>query len=236
MDIQQKLTAFAMMGATWVMWLLVALSVGGVAVAIERAIYLITTSENVRKLKQQILALLRKGSIDEARARLAKSSSHVARIMSAALEDPGDGTASAEERITGATQLAKLRMEKRLAFLGTLGSNAPFIGLLGTVIGIIRAFAELNQAAGVVSSGVMGEVGEGVVACGVGILVALPAISFYNAFQRIIKARLARAQAFGNEVLALLKAEHVRPMPTAADPPHDRARNSVAGTLHQVGA
>jgi hypothetical protein len=47
MDIQQKLTGFAMMGATWIMWLLVALSVGGVAVALERAIYLIVTRENV---------------------------------------------------------------------------------------------------------------------------------------------------------------------------------------------
>ena len=69
------------------------------------------------------------------RARLSRSRSHVAGIVSAALEGHGDGTASAEERMNGATQLAKLRMEKRLAFLGTLGSNAPFIGLLGTVIG-----------------------------------------------------------------------------------------------------
>ena len=59
MDIQQKLTGFAMMGATWIMWLLVALSVGGVAVALERAIYLIRTSENIRKLKAQVLGLLR---------------------------------------------------------------------------------------------------------------------------------------------------------------------------------
>jgi biopolymer transport protein ExbB len=207
MDIQQKLTGFAMMGATWIMWLLVALSVGGVAVAIERAIYLIRTSENVRRLKQQILALLRQGDLAEARARLARSRSHVAGIISAALADPGDGTASAEERMNGATQLAKLRMEKRLAFLGTLGSNAPFIGLLGTVIGIIRAFHELNSAAGQVTSGLMAEVGEALVATAIGILVALPAIAFYNAFQRIIKARLARTQAFGNEILALLKAD-----------------------------
>ena len=208
MDIQQKLTGFAMMGATWIMWLLVALSVGGVAVALERAIYLIFTRENVRKLKQQILALLRKGDLDEARARLARSRSHVAGIIAAALEGHGDGTAAAEERMNGATQLAKLRMEKRLAFLGTLGSNAPFIGLLGTVIGIIRAFHQLNDAAGKVTSGLMAEVGEALVATAIGILVALPAIAFYNAFQRIIRARLARAQAFGNEVLALLKAEH----------------------------
>jgi biopolymer transport protein ExbB len=211
MDIQQKLTGFAMMGATWIMWLLVALSVGGVAVALERAIYLIRTSENVRKLKQQILALLRSGDLDEARARLKRSPSHVASIIAAGLENTDDGTASAEERMNGATQLAKLRMEKRLAFLGTLGSNAPFIGLLGTVIGIIRAFHQLNDAAGKVTSGLMAEVGEALVATAIGILVALPAIAFFNFFQRVIKARLARAQAFGNEVLALLKAAPLTP-------------------------
>ena len=207
MDIQQRLTGFAMMGATWIMWLLVALSVGGLAVALERAIYLIRTAENVRKLKGQILALLRTGESAEALARLRRSPSHVAGIIAAGLEDAGDGTASAEERMNGATQLAKLRMERRLAFLGTLGSNAPFIGLLGTVIGIIRSFHQLNESAGKVTSGLMTDVGEALVATAIGILVALPAIAFYNFFQRIIKARLARAQAFGNEVLAVLKAK-----------------------------
>jgi len=207
MDIQQKLTGFAMMGATWIMWLLVALSVGGVAVALERAIYLIRTSENARKLKQQIIGLLRSGDLGEARARLARSPSHLAGIIAAGLERPEEGTEAAEERMNGALQMAKLRMEKRLAFLGTLGSNAPFIGLLGTVIGIIRAFHSLNESAGKVTSGLMTEVGEALVATAIGILVALPAIAFFNFFQRIIKARLARAQAFGNEVLAVLKAE-----------------------------
>ena len=207
MDIQQKLTGFAMMGATWIMWLLVGLSVGGVAVALERAIYLIRTSENVRKLKVQILALLRGGDLEGARARLAQSKSHVAGIIAAGLQDPDDGSASAEERISGAVQLAKLRMERRLAFLGTLGANAPFIGLLGTVIGIIRAFHQLNESAGKVTSGLMADVGEALVATAIGILVALPAIAFFNTFQRIIKSRLARAEAFGKDVMAFLKAE-----------------------------
>ena len=207
MDIQQKLTGFAMMGATWIMWVLVGLSVGGIAVALERIIYLISTSENVRKLKGQILAMLRKGDVEGARARLRQSPSHVASIIAAGLSDTSDGSASAEERMSGAMQLAKLRMERRLAFLGTLGSNAPFIGLLGTVIGIIRAFHQLNEAGGKVTSGLMANVGEALVATAIGILVALPAIAFFNAFQRIIKSRLARADAFGKEVLAYLKSE-----------------------------
>jgi len=207
MDIQHKLTAFAMMGATWIMWVLVGLSIGGIAVALERAIYLISTSENVRKLKVEILGLLRSGNVEGARHRLAQSKSHVAGIISAGLQDPEDGSASAEERMSGAVQLAKLRMERRLAFLGTLGSNAPFIGLLGTVIGIIRAFHQLNESAGKVTAGLMGDVGEALVATAIGILVALPAIAFFNTFQRIIKARLGRAEAFGKDVLAYLKAD-----------------------------
>jgi biopolymer transport protein ExbB len=98
-------------------------------------------------------------------------------------------------------------MERRLAFLGTLGSNAPFVGLLGTVIGIVRAFHELNGAAGRVTSGLMAEVGEALVATAVGIMVALPAIASYNYFQRVIKARITRADSFGKEVLAMLKSE-----------------------------
>ena len=198
MDIQQKLTGFAMMGATWIMWLLVALSVGGVAVALERAIYLIRTSrERSQAQAADPGAPARRATSTRRGARLQRSPSHVASIIAAGLENPGDGTASAEERMNGATQLAKLRMEKRLAFLGTLGSNAPFIGLLGTVIGIIRAFHELNDSAGKVTAGLMAQVGEALVATAIGILVALPAIAFFNFFQRVIKARLGRAQAFG---------------------------------------
>ena len=207
MDIQAKLTAFAMLGATWVMWVLIGLSIGGLAVAFDRAIYLLRTSDNVHRLKKEILLLLTRGQLVAARERLAKSRSFEARIVESTLESPEDGAASAEDRMAGATQVAKIRMEKRLAFLGTLGANAPFVGLLGTVIGIIRAFAELNTAGGQVSAGLMTQVGEALVATAIGIMVALPAIAFFNGFQRVIKTRLSRADSFGREVMAHLKAE-----------------------------
>jgi biopolymer transport protein ExbB len=207
MDIQAKLTAFAMLGATWVMWVLIGLSIGGLAVALDRAIYLLRTSDNVHKLKKEILLLLTRGQLGAARERLAKSRSFEARIVASTLEAPEDGAASAEDRMAGATQVAKIRMEKRLAFLGTLGANAPFVGLLGTVIGIIRAFAELNTAGGQVSAGLMTQVGEALVATAIGIMVAIPAIAFFNGFQRVIKTRLSRAEGFGREVMAYLKAE-----------------------------
>lgn len=206
-DIQERLTAFANLGASWVMWLLVLLSIIGVAIVLERTYYLVASRDDVVRLRDELLGLLRKGDRTAAKARLEKSRSFEARIVLAGVEDSDRGAASAEERMSGASQLAKLSMERNIAFLGTVGNNAPFVGLLGTVIGVINAFQELDQSAGQVTSGLMAEIGEALVATAIGLLVALPAVAFFNLFQRIIRARLARASALGSELLAFLKAQ-----------------------------
>ena len=207
MDIQERLTSFAMMGATWVMWVLIALSVVALAIAAERAVRLWRSADDLERLGAELRRLLADGRFAEARHRMGLSPSYEARILEAGLARTEDGAAAVEERMEGAAQLAKLAMERRLAFLGTVGNDAPFVGLLGTVIGIVRSFAELNASGGKVSAGLMAEVGEALVATAIGILVALPAIAFFNFFQRVIKARLTRAEALGHELLASLKAE-----------------------------
>ena len=68
-------------------------------------------------------------------------------VVMAGLEEADRGAQAAEEAMQGARALQKMRLEKRLAFLGTLGNNAPFIGLLGTVIGVVMAFDQLGQEA-----------------------------------------------------------------------------------------
>ncbi len=203
MDIERALDAFTMLGARWVLWLLVALSVAGVAVVIERAVLLATSHDDVGRLQRELRRLLLLGDLDRARRRLEESPSFEARIAAAGLQARGAG--SAEERMAAESALARLRMEQSLTYLGTLGSNAPFVGLLGTVIGIIGAFHELGAAAGQVSAGLMAEIGEALVATAVGLLVALPAVAAYNTFQRVIRARLGRADALGREVLAYYK-------------------------------
>src|SRR4029079_7561220 len=161
----------------------------------------------MRRPNRELLGFLRVGNLEAARERLAASRSVEAQVAAAGLAAPEDGVAFAEERIAGATQVAKIRMERRLAFLGTLGSNAPFIGLLRTVIGIIRAFAELNEAAGKGNAGLMSEGGEAPVATAIGIMVAIPSIAVFNAYQRVIKTRIARAESLGREELAYLKSD-----------------------------
>lgn len=204
MDIVRALNGLTQLGATWVLWLLVALSVVGLAVAIERAVYLLSSRDDVVALGRELSALLARGELEKARHRLEESPSFEARIAAAAL-DSGDASA-AEERIAKESTLVKLDLERRLVFLGTLGNNAPFVGLLGTVIGIVRAFHALGAGAGQVSAGLMAEIGEALVATAFGLIVALPAVAAFNLFQRVIRARLAGAEALSREVLAHLKA------------------------------
>lgn len=204
-DIQARLTGFAMLGAEWVMWLLVVLSVIVVAIVLERAYYLFASRDNVEALRVDVAKRLGGGDLDGARKRLGASRSFEARIALAGLTTSHEGAASAEERMNAEAGLSRLAMERNLAFIGTVGNNAPFVGLLGTVIGIIRAFHALDQSGGQVSSGLMADVGEALVATAIGLLVALPAVAFFNLFLRLIKARIARGNALGAEVLAHLK-------------------------------
>lgn len=207
MDLQNILTSLALQGATWVMWLLIALSVLGLGIALERGLTTFATRDDTDVLRVDLLKQLRAGDLAAATRRLERSPSYEARVVRAGMEVATDGPGAVEERLAGATQTQRVHMERRLIFLGTLGANAPFVGLLGTVIGIIGAFHELDASAGKVTAGLMAEVGEALVATAVGILVALPAVAFYNLFQRINKTRLARADALGRELLAVLRAE-----------------------------
>jgi biopolymer transport protein ExbB len=187
------------------MWVLVALSIASVAVVLDRFIVLVRSGDDIQRLHTELLSLLRVRNWEGAKQRLARSRSFEARVVAAGVDVAHDGPKAAEQRMAGASLTARLAMERRLAFLGTVGANAPFVGLLGTVIGIVRSFAALEASGGRVSASLMSEVGEALIATAVGILVALPAVAFFNYFQRLIKARLTRADALSRELLAQLE-------------------------------
>jgi biopolymer transport protein ExbB len=204
MDIIERLLALSHYGSRWVLWLLIVLSIAALAVVIERAVLFISSRDDTTRLRAELRRLLRDKDLELARRRLEESPSFEARVAAAGLD--ADGVASAEERMQGESELCKLSMEKNLALLGTLGNNAPFIGLLGTVIGIVRSFRELQSSSGQVSAGLMAEIGEALVATAIGLLVALPAVAAFNLFQRLIRARMGRATAMAHEILAFMKA------------------------------
>jgi biopolymer transport protein ExbB len=204
MNIDGALQGLVTFGATWVLWLLLGLSLLSVAIMLERALFFARTGINAAALTAELRRALAERRLSELKARLEASRSLPARSVSAGVDTAC--AAEAEERMAAEAQLQRLRSEQYLSFLGTLGNNAPFIGLLGTVLGVIGAFAQLDVSGGQLTTGLMAAIGEALIATAVGLLVALPAVAAYNAFQRLIQVRLQRGDALGRVVVAHLHA------------------------------
>jgi biopolymer transport protein ExbB len=105
--------------------------------------------------------------------------------------------------------MERIRYERGLALLATIGSNAPFIGLFGTVMGVIMAFDQLRGLGGQsadASSAVMGAIAEALIATGVGLLVAIPAIIFFNVLKASVKRRASSTQLLVETAAAMLRS------------------------------
>ena len=191
-------------GSRWVLWLLIGLSLAAVAVMIERLWFFIQERRPERVLASALEALRKKGPADALRLLKGQRSMEAA-VARSCLERAADGVDAVEDHKAAIIELERARYEKRLAFLGTLGNNAPFIGLFGTVLGIIRAFHDLagNTLAG--TQAVMSGIAEALVATGIGLLVALPAVATYNAFIRHVETSVAASESIAHEILAFIK-------------------------------
>lgn len=88
----------------------------------------------------------------------------------------------------------RLRLERGLSVLATLGANAPFIGLFGTVLGIIRAFAALGESSGAATS-VMAGISQALVATAAGLFVAIPAVVAFNAFSNRVRTLISQCES-----------------------------------------
>ncbi len=199
------------LGASPILYLMLALSVVSLAIMIERSWFFFRIAENLEHLAAALDARLDTGDLRGARELVARSRSVEASIVAAGLQQVEKGSAAVEESMASATALSRMRLERRLAFLGTLGNNAPFVGLLGTVIGIVQAFDALQSngmqgGAGGPATDVMGAISEALVATAIGLAVAIPAVAAFNYFQRRIKATLGNADALTHILLAYTKS------------------------------
>jgi biopolymer transport protein ExbB len=195
--------------ATGILFLLIGLSVIQVAILVERGLVFFRSRARRRQLVRLTQALA-SNRLQEAADMLGAARSLPESVLGAGLRRVGDGSASVEEVVRARTAEGKLALERRLSFLATLGNNAPFIGLLGTVLGIMHAFANLSMAGGQVSAEVMSGISEALVATGVGLMVALPAVIAFNFFQRLIKGRVVAAESLSGELIAALRARESR--------------------------
>jgi biopolymer transport protein ExbB len=196
-------------GASPVMWLMLVLSVASVAVIIERAWLFVRIHTDINALGRSLRERLRVGDLLGAQAALKRSDSAEAAIVRAGLDELPRGPSAVREAMAGETLMQRNRLERGLNYLGTLASNAPFVGLFGTVIGIILAFEELSAsgAKGSASAAVMASIAEALVATAVGIGVAVPAVVAFNAYQKRIRVIIDQATALGHVLLAHVEGE-----------------------------
>ncbi len=199
---------FEDLGAEWVLWLLLSLSVLSVAVMIERWLFLKRHAVNSDAMTRDALAALRQGGGVAAMKVVQGKESMLAVVLQAAFEAYADGVHSVEEVIQAAIVRDRIRYDRRLAVLSTVAVNAPFIGLLGTVIGVLNAFGQLASAleGAARTELVMGSIAEALVATAVGLAVAIPAVMAFNAFKARNKVIVSEAMASARMVLAHLKA------------------------------
>jgi biopolymer transport protein ExbB len=201
--------------ASWVMWILLGLSALDLVIIVERAVFLRSVREDVPKLANELDALMSAGKVRDALALMKQSKSAEAAVVVAGLRHADLGPVSAEKAMQGALALQRVRLERGLAFLGTVGNNAPFLGLLGTVIGVIEAFEILGRPADAVAAAasalapqaIMSSIAEALVATAVGLFVAIPAVAAFNWFMRRIQTVSANTEALSNVLLAHLSAE-----------------------------
>jgi biopolymer transport protein ExbB len=196
-------------GSRWVLWLLIILSLAAVAVMIDRIWFFLQERPPRDRLAAAVRAM-RDGNPQVALGKLAGARSMEAAVVRICLQHAADGPDAVEDHKAAAIETERLRYEKRLAFLGTLGNNAPFVGLFGTVLGIIRAFHDLAGSAlqGQGTQAVMSGIAEALVATGVGLLVALPSVAMYNVLIRHVETSTAGAEAMSREVIAYIKTPH----------------------------
>src|SRR5262249_8616624 len=156
--LMQKMVFVASLAASAVLYVLLGLSVISIGVIIERWWFFRRRRENIDVLSDNLRKVLAKGDLAGARKLLAASPSVEAAIIAEALDWWNDGPDAVEQILVKAVRARRKRFEGGLLFLGTLGNNAPFIGLFGTVLGIVTAFRELGTA----QMGAMGNVMSGI--------------------------------------------------------------------------
>jgi biopolymer transport protein ExbB/TolQ len=219
MSMTDLMLRFTAVGAEWVLWLLVGLSFLSIALIIERALYFRARSVDIDQLAAKLGAALRAGDLEQARQVARGSRSIESVVLAAGLNEVPRGLHAVSETLQSAKARERLKLEAYLPVLGTLGNNAPFIGLLGTVIGIIRASTELAQAPAAkhaASTAVMSSVFEALVATAVGLFVAIPAVVAFNVFQRKARSALLRVDVLAHLLLSYMKNE---PAVSVARPP-----------------
>src|SRR5687767_6768531 len=172
-----------------VMIVLLLMSIYSIAVMLERYLTFNAAAKQSREFVPRVAEMLQSADLDQA-LKLSQRyrQSHLAVVINSGLQELASqrsGNADwqmrkAKRALKRATAIKTAELQRGLSGLATTGSTAPFVGLFGTVIGIIDAFHSMNQQETTGFSAVAGGISEALIATAFGLLVAIPAVWMFN--------------------------------------------------------
>jgi len=194
------------------MWIIVACSIIALAVAVERAIALWGFTAGARRLADAAARALYRGDLDDARTQCERSGSPAADVFLAGLvavaARPG-GKAATPEKIAAAVERERqqvgLRLRRNLWILGTVGATAPFVGLFGTVVGIMHAFRQMAHTGQGGFTVVAAGISEALITTAGGIAVAIEAVVIYNFLNVHVQKLALQLRLLVEEYVDLIK-------------------------------
>jgi biopolymer transport protein ExbB/TolQ len=203
MQITEQFLKLALLGAEWVMYILVACSVVSIGIIFERIFFFLKLKDNFPEFLQKLTERLNSGDSTESIAAWCSGQSSIpSKVAGVGLEKISKNPKAAEDAMSATLISSRVLMDRGITILATLASNTPYIGLFGTIIGIIQAF---NALATSTSSGpevVMASISEALVATAVGLMVAIPALIATNFLSRKIKTIMAQGETTIRVVLS----------------------------------
>ena len=185
--------------ARCVVILLFIMSAWSIGVMIDRYIAFQAARKQSRVFAPAVAGALKEGKIDEAISIAEQNRrSHLAKVVTAGLQEfsahevsreiPGEDIEASKRALERAAAIVHAELKRGVSSLATIGSTAPFVGLFGTVLGIINAFHGISTQKSTGLGAVAGGISEALVTTAIGLFVAIPAVWVYNYFSGKIEA------------------------------------------------
>lgn len=186
------------------LWIIIACSVIALAVAIERTVALWRFGDRARQLGEGVAAALRRGDLDGARLECARARSPMGEVLLAGLAHARGRPGRAAAAVDRARHELGWRLRRALWILATVGATAPFVGLFGTVLGIMTAFSEMAKTGQGGFAVVAAGISEALITTAGGIAVAIEAVVLYNFLNTHVAKLVHRARHVAAEFLEAL--------------------------------
>jgi biopolymer transport protein ExbB len=204
MDLSGQFVAFAQLGASWVLWLLVAMSVLSIGIMIDRALWLRGRDIDLERFTRELKGALERNEVERFVEKYKDDPAIPARVALRGLEERARGADAAGEAMHGERLHWRKEADKHMIVLGTLGNNVPFVGLFGTVLGVINAFEHLRVNTAAAQDKTLDLIAEALTATAFGLLVAIPAVIAFNYFTRRIRVLMGGADQAAHTLLSML--------------------------------